>query len=253
MKKSVLIVPARLNSSRLSQKMLLDLGGMPVIERTLRQAKKTTAFARILLATDTEEIAAAARRCDVQVVMTSKECSSGSDRAAEAVLNHQCDTVMVLQGDEPFIDPRLLDALITKLNTGNEEMASAMWRVKNWDDALDPSVVKVVCDKNGHAMYFSRNLIPYCGHPNKSGPIPPDTMIMGHIGVYAYRRDALLSYPSLPESKLEKSERLEQLRAMEHGWKIKMMPWEKSGIGINTKEDLLKARLWLKEHISAHP
>ena len=241
MAKRLLMIPARMNSTRLPRKLSLDLAGETVLGRTLRQGLKTHCFSDIVLATDSRELASIAESMQVKVMMTPSHCSNGSERCSTALKDGlDGDVIVVLQGDEPFIDPLLLDEMALAIEESQTEMVSVMHSIDSWMEFDDPSVIKVVCNREQEALYFSRSPIPSINR--EAMDTPPSNSIWGHIGVYGYKRSALLNYPLLSMPFIERAESLEQLRALSLGWRIKMLKWTKQQPGINTLFDLENAR-----------
>jgi len=241
-----IILPARLASTRLPNKLLLDRSGKTVLEHTIDRAFEAISqglVARIIVATDNRLIAEAANRANVEAVMTSPDHTSGTDRIAEVAANLKEEIIVNLQADEPEIDPKNIRA-VAQLLSAPEKAPMATLAVPIFDESLwqKSSVVKVVVSGNGHAMYFSRATIPFVR--DDSPPAAPlwqenGRRVFGlhHVGIYAYRRDFLLGYKSLPASKLEQLEKLEQLRALEAGHSIKVAVVEHNPPGIDTPED----------------
>lgn len=186
----------------------------------------------LVIATDDERIRAAAEAFSARVIMTRGDHASGTDRVAEAASASNAQVVVNIQGDEPMIDPAAIDAAILGL-LENEEypMSTLKTRIGNRSEITDPNVVKVVTDKDGLAIYFSRAPIPFVRDPAS------DTSYFKHIGLYVYRRDFLLAYPDLPVGPLERAERLEQLRAIENGFKIRVVETDYDSLGVDTPED----------------
>jgi 3-deoxy-manno-octulosonate cytidylyltransferase (CMP-KDO synthetase) len=188
----------------------------------------------VVIATDDERIRAAAQEFRARVVMTRADHPSGTDRVAEAASASQAQIVVNVQGDEPMIDPAAIDAAILGLlddDAGEVPMGTVKKRIERAADIQDPNVVKVVTDTQGNALYFSRSPIPY------ARAAAEQTVYFKHIGLYVYRRDFLLSYPDLPVGPLEHAERLEQLRALENGHKIRVVETEYESLGVDTPED----------------
>ncbi|KQV78512.1 3-deoxy-manno-octulosonate cytidylyltransferase [Massilia sp. Root351] len=245
----IVIIPARLASTRLPNKPLADLGGKPMVVRVAERAALAGA-ARIIVATDHEDIGAACRQHGVEVCMTRADHPSGTDRIAEVAraLNLAPDAVVVnLQGDEPLIDPALLSAAAARIGA-DVPMATCAHPLHDAADAFNPNVVKVVLDKAGRALYFSRATIPW--HRDAfaldtsvlpgagSGYVP-----LRHIGLYAYRNDFLQAYPQLAVSPLESIEALEQLRVLWHGYPIAVHVTDSApAAGVDTPEDLERVR-----------
>ena len=188
----------------------------------------------VVIATDDERIRAAAEQFRARVVMTRADHPSGTDRVAEAASASQAQIIVNVQGDEPMIDPAAIDAAILGLlddDMGQVPMGTIKKRIERAADILDPNVVKVVTDAQGNALYFSRSPIPYAREAEEN------PACFKHIGLYVYRRDFLLSYPDLPVGPLERAERLEQLRALENGFKIRVVETEYESLGVDTPED----------------
>jgi 3-deoxy-manno-octulosonate cytidylyltransferase (CMP-KDO synthetase) len=193
----------------------------------------------VVIATDDERIRAAAEEFRARVVMTRADHASGTDRVAEAASASPAQIIVNVQGDEPMIDPAAIDAAILGLlddDAGEVPMGTIKKRIERAADIQDPNVVKVVTDAQGNALYFSRSPIPFARHP-VAGHTQDQTIYYKHIGLYVYRRDFLLSYPDLPVGPLERAERLEQLRALENGYKIRVVETEYESLGVDTPED----------------
>jgi 3-deoxy-manno-octulosonate cytidylyltransferase (CMP-KDO synthetase) len=240
--KIIAVIPARYASTRFPAKLMQDLGGKTVILRTYEAAVNTQLFDDVFVVTDSDLIFDEIISNGGKAIMSIKEHESGSDRIAEAVANLDVEIVVNVQGDEPFIDTEPLMKLIEifrKDTTGEVDLASLMREIKEEEVINNPNNVKVVTDQNGFALYFSRSVIPY--------PREKDVGVryMQHIGIYAFRKQALLDFYCLPMKSLEASEKLEQLRYLEFGKRIKMVETTHVGIGIDTPEDLEKARLML--------
>ncbi len=233
--KTIAVIPARYASTRFPGKLLADLKGKPVIQHTFENVKDTGLFADVIIATDDERIRKTAANFGGNVVMTRPDHVSGSDRIAEVCRDLVFDLVVNVQGDEPFISKEPLEKLIAVFTDPKMQVASLMCQFQ--EDHKNPNIVKVVCDKDDFALYFSRSPIPF----NRDNPT--DILFWQHIGVYAYRKATLLQYVKLPSGKLEEIEKLEQLRLLENGIPIKMVETDYQGIGIDTPEDLKKARI----------
>lgn len=243
--KTIVIIPARLQSTRLPNKMLLKLGEKSVIQRTYEQCQLSNT-SDIYIATDSDEIKDECNTFTNNVIMTSKSHVSGTDRIAEAVKNIDCDLVINVQGDEPFIDPLLINALSDSFDD-ETEMMSVCHRIKYVSDLHSHNVVKVIFDKQKNALYFSRSIIPHhCDEWNSllhhHTEIPQGLKFYRHLGIYAYKKEFLQKFSNLEHTYLERSEKLEQLRVLEYGYKIKMLETEYESIGIDTEEDFEKAR-----------
>ena len=243
------VVPARYASTRLPGKPLADIAGKPMVVRVLEQAVASGA-AGVWAATDHAEVFAAVRAAGFQAVMTSPDCASGTDRLAEVAtrLGWADDVVVVnVQGDEPLIDPELIRATAQALfDHPAASMATVCHPLRDVAEMFNPNVVKVVTDKDGYALYFSRAPIPWARDAWASGPsaAPPEGLpIARHIGLYAYRAGFLRAYPGLERPALEQFESLEQLRALWHGHRIAVVESRvPSPPGVDTPEDLEKVR-----------
>jgi 3-deoxy-manno-octulosonate cytidylyltransferase (CMP-KDO synthetase) len=237
--KIIAVIPARYASTRFPAKLMQDLGGKTVILRTYEAAKKTNLFDDVFVVTDSDLIFKEIISNGGKAIMSIKEHESGSDRIAEAVQNMDVDVVINVQGDEPFIDENPLKALIEVFKNDSDnkvDLASVMCQIIDKEDIENPNNVKVITDQNGFALYFSRSVIPFPREENVG------VLYMKHIGIYAFRKQALLDFYRLPMLSLEASEKLEQLRYLEYGKRIKMIETNHIGIGIDTKEDLERAR-----------
>ena len=237
--KIIAVIPARYASTRFPAKLMQDLGGKTVILRTYEAAKNTNLFDDVFVVTDSDLIFKEIISNGGKAIMSIKEHESGSDRIAEAVQNMDVDVVLNVQGDEPFIDENPLKALIEVFKNDADkkvDLASVMCQITDKQDIENPNNVKVITDQNGFALYFSRSVIPFPREENVG------VRYMKHIGIYAFRKQALLDFYSLPMLSLEASEKLEQLRYLEYGKRIKMIETNHIGIGIDTKEDLERAR-----------
>ena len=240
--KIIAVIPARYASTRFPAKLMQDLGGKTVITRTYQAALGTGLFDDVFVVTDSDIIFKEIEANGGKAIMSIKEHESGSDRIAEAVEHLDVDIVVNVQGDEPFINKEpLADVLeVFKSDSAHEiDLASLMYEIKDWEDIENPNNVKVIVDQKGYALYFSRSIIPY-PRDKEAG-----VKYYKHIGIYAFRKHALLDFYRLPMRSLEASEKLEQLRYLEYGKKIRMVETSHAGIGIDTPEDLEKARQML--------
>ena len=240
--KIIAVIPARYASTRFPAKLMQDLGGKTVILRTYEAAVRTQLFDDVFVVTDSELIFNEIISHDGKAIMSIKEHESGSDRIAEAIESIDVDVVVNVQGDEPFINIEPLEELIKVFRNDIDmkvDLASLMREIKEEEEINNPNNVKVVVDQNRFALYFSRSVIPYPREKNVG------VRYMQHIGIYAFRKQALLDFYSLPMKSLEASEKLEQLRYLEFGKRIKMVETTHVGIGIDTPEDLEKARKML--------
>ena len=242
------VIPARYRSTRFPAKLLSDINGKPLIQYTYENSLKVGIFDELIVATDDERIFQAVRKFNGKVIMTSAEHRSGTDRVAEVAENIDCDLVVNIQGDEVLIKPGTIkDAVQLLTDDFSAAMSTAAFRIDDPKDYNDRNVVKVVIDSKGYALYFSRAPLPH----SKTGEMKEDYEYYRHIGMYCYRRDFLLEYNKLPKSKLEEIEGLEQLRALENGYKIKVAIVDDRPMSVNTYEDLENIRKILCQSISS--
>ena len=242
--KKVIIIPARLDSSRLPKKVLLDLKGKTVIQRVYEQCLKVKNVDEVYIATDSLEIKEVCETFTNQVIITKSTHQSGTDRIGEAISSIACDIVINVQGDEPFIEPSLIEALVNSFSNSDISMTSAMSKINNVKDLQNPNVVKVVTDLHNNALFFSRSLLPFPRDVKEiliAKEVLKKYQFFRHIGIYGYRKDFLLKFVNIEQSYLEKIEKLEQLRALENGFKIKMIETDSSLMGIDTREDYEEA------------
>ena len=233
------MIPARYGAKRFPAKLMQDLCGKPVIVHTYERVADTRLFDEVYVVTDDDRIEKAIREVGGKVIRSKKEHNSGSDRLAEASRDLDVDIIVNVQGDEPFTDKENLQKVIdifAKDLTKSIAVASLMERITDPDDIANPNNVKVVVNKFGEALYFSRNIIPFPRDPNTK------VSYYKHIGIYAYRKEALQQFTELPPSLLEETEKLEQLRYLENGFKIRLALTNIPTIGIDTPEDLERAR-----------
>ena len=243
--KTIVVIPARLNSTRLPDKVLLDLNGKTVVQRVYEQCLKAKNIDVVYIATDSEDVKSSCKLFTENIIMTDETHQSGTDRIAQAVKNIDCDVVINVQGDEPFIEPSLIEKLAGSFND-DVKMASAMHKIKKVEDLKSTNVVKVTIDKNSNALYFSRSIIPHHRDEwdsllNHHEFIPEPLNFYRHLGVYGYTKEFLLEYSSMEQSYLERLEKLEQLRVLENGYNIKMIETDYNSIGIDTQKDYDKA------------
>lgn len=242
---AVAVIPARYGSQRFPGKMLADLGGKPLFVRTVERARQAKRLSEVWVATDDERIADAAERERIPVKMTRGDHPSGTDRIAEAVADLDADVIVNVQGDEPFMDPTLIDQLVGRmLEEPGLEMATAATPIRSREDLFAASVVKVVCSDAGHALYFSRSVIPFCRDVAPESVLDREVYLR-HLGIYAYRRDFLLALVCQPPHVLETQEKLEQLRALALGARIAVVRTEQPAPGVDTPEDLAAAKRWM--------
>ncbi len=234
------IIPARYKSSRLPGKPLLLIRGKPMIQRVYEQSKKSKLINSVVVATDDKRIFDCVNEFGGNVVMTSVKHLSGTDRICEAVKKINCDIVVNIQGDEPFIEPRNIDmAIKSLLNDKSLNVSTLACLIINLADLLDENKVKIVKDKNDFALYFSRNYLPYDMKHNPAGLWTlKKNKYYKHIGLYVYRKSYLLKFSKMKKSYLETLEKLEQLRILESGERIKMVLVKKDSFSIDTALDL---------------
>ncbi len=245
--KTVVVIPARLNSSRLPNKVLLDLKGKTVVQRVYEQCLKAQNIDAVYIATDSPEVVNSCQAYTQNIILTDTKHESGTDRIAEAVRHIDCDLVVNVQGDEPFIEPELIEQLASALEKDRSlQMSSAMHRIEQVSDLKNPNVVKVTVTKNKAALYFSRSIIPHHRDEwevllNHHTTVPESLNFYRHLGIYAYSKDFLIDFSKMQPSYLERLEKLEQLRALENGFSIQMIETGYNSIGIDTQEDYEKA------------
>jgi 3-deoxy-manno-octulosonate cytidylyltransferase (CMP-KDO synthetase) len=252
------IIPARYGASRLPGKPLSDIHGKPMIQHVHERVSRARGIGRVLVATDDERIAAAVRGFGGEALMTSGAHRSGSDRLAEAARSVEADVIVGVQGDEPMIDPRAVEAAVSPFGDPSVEAATVCTPLRDLGDMLSPHVVKVVVDARGRALYFSRSPIPHVrGDLSLAGPDGADLeagarravergLARRHLGLYAWRPATLLRFAALPPSPLEESEALEQLRALENGIGMQVVEFDGDpGVAVDTPADLERVRALL--------
>jgi 3-deoxy-manno-octulosonate cytidylyltransferase (CMP-KDO synthetase) len=236
------VIPARYASTRIEGKVLADILGKPMIQRVYERAKQALLLDDLIIACDDERVAQAAKEFGAKAVMTSKDHPSGTDRISEVVNPIDAKIVINIQADEPLIHPTMIDGIARALlDDKSITMATVMKRIEDAHLKNDPNVVKVVVDRNNFALYFSRSAIPH--HSANSEVKSP--VYYKHIGLYGYTKDFLFIYKNLPPSVLEKTERLEQLRVLEEGFRIKVIETKYDTISVDTAEDLEKVKAYL--------
>jgi 3-deoxy-manno-octulosonate cytidylyltransferase (CMP-KDO synthetase) len=235
----IAVIPARFGSSRLPGKALAEIAGVPMIVRVWQQARKAQLLHRVLIATDDERIADAVRDAGGEVEMTASSHPSGTDRIAEVARRVPADVYLNVQGDQPFIAPEDIDAVARTMTAEPTlSMATLGAPIVDSDEWCNPNKVKIVCDRQSYALYFSRSPIPFF----RDGAGVPRSALR-HVAVYGYRRDFLLSFGTLAPGDLEQTEKLEQLRAMEHGYRIKVIGSVAPSLEVDTPEDLALANI----------
>jgi 3-deoxy-manno-octulosonate cytidylyltransferase (CMP-KDO synthetase) len=233
----VAVIPARFASTRFPGKPLADIDGRPMIEHVYRRAAASRAVSRVIVATDDLRIAATVTGFGGHVRLTRPDHPTGTDRLAEVAAALDCDVIVNVQGDEPLLDPRAISEAVAPFADPSISMTTLYRRIDTPAELSDPNVVKVVVDRAGFALYFSRAPIPYQRDPR--GGWPP---LYRHVGLYAYRRSALMVLATLEPTPLERAESLEQLRALEHGIRIKTVETAYDSIGVDTPQDLEQVR-----------
>lgn len=244
---AVIIIPARYGSTRLPGKPLLPLCGKPLIQWVYERASKSGRASRVRVATDDERILKAVRAFGGEAVMTRADHPSGTDRIAEAVRDLDSEAVINVQGDEPLIEPALIDALVDVFATPDEwDMATAATLIRTPADLRNPAVVKVVSDQTRRALYFSREPIPHVRDSRSDTEVVAARLHWRHIGLYGYRRAFLERLVKTPPSPLEIAEKLEQLRALHIGARIKVLETGHVGLGVDTPDDVPRAEAALR-------
>jgi 3-deoxy-manno-octulosonate cytidylyltransferase (CMP-KDO synthetase) len=246
----VAVIPARYDATRLPGKPLADIAGRPMIEHVYRRAAAARGVDAVVVATDDTRIATAVRAFGGIATMTDSAHRSGTDRIAEVAAGLPCDIVLNVQGDEPLIEPAVIEAVIACLMRDPMlEMATVCVAIADRSDYDNPNVVKVVTDTTGRALYFSRAAIPHLrGVPDRDAgagrrePNGQGSLGYKHIGLYGYRRSFLLKFTALAQTPLERIESLEQLRALEHGYRIQTVETAHDSVGVDTPEDLERVR-----------
>ena len=239
--KVVAVIPARWHSTRLKEKVLADINGKPMIQHVWERVKRAHSVDEVIVAVDKEKVLKVVESFGGRAVFTSPEQPSGTDRLTEIANSVDADVFINIQADEPLVHPLMVDELaqVFEYERG-VQMATLIKRIHKKEEVDDPNVVKVVVDRKGFALYFSRSAIPYIRDAGSEASGEPD--ISGryykHIGLYSYTKDFLFTYTNLPKSVLEEDEKLEQLRVLEHGYKIKTIETRYDTIGVDTQEDL---------------
>ncbi len=237
----IIVIPARLHSTRLPGKVLADIAGKPMLWHVWSRACSAVGSRQVWVATDTPQIVAAVEGWGGKAILTSPECRSGTERIASVLHLLDGEFILDVQGDEPLIDPRLLQEMAQRWQVEPVDLLTPVYRITESADLANPNVVKVARAQDGRALYFSRSPIPY----QRQQPFecwPSAAACWGHVGVYGFRRRVLEQYPSLPESPLEAAERLEQLRFLEAGYAIHTIETAYRPIAVDTAEDLERVR-----------
>lgn len=236
--KILCVIPSRIHSTRLPRKPLLPIRAKPMIQWVYENAARCSVLTDLVVATDSDEIANVVQKIGGNVFITDQEYATGSDRVAAVAKQYpEMDVIINLQGDEPFIKPQMLEQLVAPYLAGESPEMTTLAYPLAPEKMQDPGAVKVIVDLQGNALYFSRSPIPYYRTP---GFAP----VYNHMGLYAYRRDFLLNFTTLPQTPLEKIEALEQLRALEHGYRIRVCLTEERTLEINTPEEYELAQVF---------
>jgi len=249
------IIPARYGSTRLPGKPLADIHGKPLVQHVYERVREAHQLDDVLVATDDERIVAAVRSFGGRAVMTAADCATGTDRLAEAARDTDADIVVNVQGDEPLLDPAGIDAAVAAMTADpSVPIVTLSLPLRSVEEMLAPSVVKVVSDARGNALYFSRSPLPHVRLPagdarSSAAAAVARGLARKHVGLYVYRREALERFASLPCAPLEEAEGLEQLRALHHGMRIQVVEREgDAGVAVDTPEDLERVRALLARH-----
>jgi 3-deoxy-manno-octulosonate cytidylyltransferase (CMP-KDO synthetase) len=244
--KATVAIPARIESTRLPRKMLLDLEGKSVLQHTWERVIQMKNAASVIVVTDDIDISTAAHGWGAQVLMSSPDCENGTARIASVIDELQGELILNVQGDEPFVDPKMLDGLVDRWNAFSSDLVTSVYPICTLEELTSFSVVKVARAHTGQVLYFSRSAIPHVRD------VPMDQWLAkgkfwGHIGVYGFKREVLSTYPQLPPSPLEKLESLEQLRFLEAGYTFQTFEATQKPLAIDFLEDLEQARVRLRE------
>ncbi|PIN22737.1 3-deoxy-manno-octulosonate cytidylyltransferase [Handroanthus impetiginosus] len=239
------IIPARFASSRFPGKPLANILGRPMIQRTWERAKMATSLDHVVVATDDDKIAECCIGFGADVVMTSESCRNGTERCNEAFqkLGKQYDVVVNIQGDEPLIEPEIIDGIVKALQAAPDAVFSTAVTSLKPEDGFDPNRVKCVVDNHGYAIYFSRGLIPF----NKSGKVNPRFPYLLHLGIQSYDSMFLKIYPELPPTPLQLEEDLEQLKVLENGYKMKVIKVDHESHGVDVPDDVEKIEQYMRQ------
>ncbi|MDY6856991.1 MAG: 3-deoxy-manno-octulosonate cytidylyltransferase [Thermodesulfobacteriota bacterium] len=246
--KALGIIPARYHSTRFIGKPLADICGKPMIEHVYERASKSQSLTSVTVATDDKRIARKVEEFGGNTILTSSHHKSGTDRIAEAVIKldtDDTDLIVNIQGDQPLVEPAMIDEVTHPfINTPSLMMATLSCRIEDNEQLRNPNVVKIVIDKDGFALYFSRYPIPYVRVQGNS------VSFYKHIGIYVYRKEFLLKFTKMPQSILEKAEMLEQLRALENGYKILVVKTDFDSVEVDTPQDLERVKSIIAREIS---
>ncbi len=241
------IIPSRYASQRLPAKSLADIHGKPMIQHVVERAKSSRLLTNVIVATDDERIVAAVKKFGGEAVMTPVTIQSGSDRIAFAARSLDADIIVNIQGDEPLIEPKMIDQTIQILiDDADAVVSTAVKKISMLGDLLTPNVVKVVLDQKNFALYFTRSIVPFVRDSQEVTDWLKEAAFYKHFGLYVYRASFLQKFASLKPTRLEQIEKLEQLRILEHGYRIKVAVTEYDSIPVDTQEDLDRVRAKFK-------
>jgi 3-deoxy-manno-octulosonate cytidylyltransferase (CMP-KDO synthetase) len=239
------VIPARYSASRFEGKVLVDILGKPMLQHVWERSRQANTLDDLIIACDDERIASIAKDFGAKVALTAKGHTCGTDRISEVVNPLEVRIVINIQADEPLIHPTMIDSLSRALLEDESLfMATIIKKIEDPQQLNDPNVVKVVVNKNGFALYFSRSTIPYLAHNSEL----KEPVYYKHIGLYGYTKDFLFTYKNLPHSNLERIERLEQLRVLEEGFPIKVIETKYDTVGVDTPDDLERLKHYLGTH-----
>jgi 3-deoxy-manno-octulosonate cytidylyltransferase (CMP-KDO synthetase) len=242
--KVVVVIPARYGSTRLPGKPLVSLAGQPMIQRVYERAKSAQRVDRVIVATDDDRIVKAVQAFGGEARMTRSDHRTGTERVAEVAAHETGDVFVNVQGDEPLLDPTAVDTAVQALlEDPQASIATVATPIKTPGDIMDPNVCKVVLDFDENALYFSRAPVPWVRDTTNK----VQARHLKHLGLYVFRRDALLEYPTLPQGELERLEQLEQLRWLENGWKIRVAQVEHDAVSVDVPEDVARVEKLLAQ------
>lgn len=242
--KVVVVIPSRFGSTRLPGKPLVTLGGKPMVQHVYERAKRAQTVHKVLVATDDQRIVDAVQGFGGEARMTRTDHRTGTERIAEVAAHEEGDIFINVQGDEPLIDPVSIDtAVAALLEEPPAQIATVATAIRHANDIMDPNVVKAVLDFDENALYFSRAPVPWVRDTQQKIHVK----YWKHLGLYAFQREALLEYPTLPQGDLEKIEQLEQLRWLENGWRIRVAEVARDAVSVDVPEDISRVEKLLKE------
>jgi 3-deoxy-manno-octulosonate cytidylyltransferase (CMP-KDO synthetase) len=234
--KVVAVIPARYGSTRFPGKALAAIAGKPMVQHVFERARGAQRVSRVVIATDDERILQAVAGFGGEAMMTRGDHRSGTERVAEVAAHVEADVYVNVQGDEPLVEPAAIEALVAAMEEESVSVATLATPITEPGEIMDPNVVKVVTDFEGNALYFSRAPVPWVRDEKQSVGMQHRK----HLGLYAYRRAALLEFPTLPPGELEKLEQLEQLRLLENGYKIRVVETEYNSVGVDVPADVAR-------------